>query len=219
MTALKELLVVVKNPSVEKIALISQEKQLSNVEDLLNEVLELVEKPTAKESTLEEPLVLQENPSTKTEASLKEALALKENPSTEKASCKESLTFDHKADIEKDDVTRKTLTVEESTVTLALNEGLTAEDQLSFSGLPPLEDTTVIDGEDFSKSFLIFPPETNPNVSSNALASKPDNSSAAMPCVENFGPLMSSSPYDSDSEDSQSTQGIRLPEVFTSLFP
>ncbi|XP_013203745.1 G2/mitotic-specific cyclin-B3 [Microtus ochrogaster] len=208
-------LVVVKNPSVEKIALISQEKQLSNAEDLLNEVLEAVEKPTAKESTLEEPLVLQENPSTKTGASLKEALALKENPSTEKASCKESLTFDHKADIEKDDVTRKTLTVEESTVTLALNEGLTAADQLSFSGLPPLEDTTVIDSEDFSKSFLIFPPETNPNVSSNALASKPDNSSAAMPCVENFGPLMSSSPYDSDSEDSQSTQGIRLPEIIT----
>ncbi|XP_041502093.1 G2/mitotic-specific cyclin-B3 [Microtus oregoni] len=214
-TVLKELLVVVKNPSVEKITLTSQEKQLSNVEDLLNEVLELVEKPTAKESTLEEPLVLQENPSTKTEASLKEALALKENPSPEKASCKESLTFDHKADIEKDDVTRKTLTVEESTVTLALNEGLTAADQLSFSGLPPLEDTTVIDGEDFSKSFLIFPPETNPNVSSNALASKPDNSSAAMPCVENFGPLMSSSPYDSDSYDSQSTQGIRLPEIIT----
>ncbi|XP_050016928.1 G2/mitotic-specific cyclin-B3 [Alexandromys fortis] len=212
-TVLKELLVIVKNPSVEKIALISQGKQLSNVEDLLNEVLELVEKPTAKESTLEEPLVLQENPSTKTEASLKEALALKENPSTEKASCKESLTFDLKADIEKGDETRKTLTVEESTVTLALNEGLTAADQLSFSGLPPLEDTTVIDGEDFSKSFLIFSPETNPNVSSNALASKPDNSSAAMPCVENFGPLMSSSPYDSDSKDSQSTQGIRLPEI------
>ncbi|XP_057615595.1 G2/mitotic-specific cyclin-B3 [Chionomys nivalis] len=211
-TVLKEPLVVVKNPSVEKIALISQEKQLSNVED---EVLELVEKPTAKESTLEEPLVLQESPSTKTEASPKEALALKENPSTEKASCKESLTFDHKADIEKDDVTRKTPTVEESTVTLTLNEGLTAADQLSFSDLLPLEDTIVIDSEDFSKSFLIFPPETNPKVSSNALASKPDNSSAAMPCVENFSPLMSSSPYDSDSEYSQSTQGITLPEIIT----
>lgn len=206
-TVLKELLVVVKNPSVEKIALISQEKPLSNVEDLLNEVLELVEKPTAKESALEEPLVLQENPT------------LKENPSVEKASHMESLTFDHKPDIEKDDVTRKTLTVEESTVTLALNEGLTAADQLSFSDLPDLEDTTVIEGEDFSKSFLIFPPETNPNMSSNTLASKPDNSSAVMPCVENFSPLMSSSPYDSDSEDFQLTQGIRLPEVFTSLLP
>ncbi|XP_041910241.1 G2/mitotic-specific cyclin-B3 [Arvicola amphibius] len=214
-TVLKELLVVVKNPSVEKISLITQEKQLSNVEDLLSEVLELVEKPTVKESTLEEPLVLQENPSTKTEASLKEALALKENPSIEKANCKASLTFDHKPDIEKDDVTRETLTVEESAVPLALNEGLTAADELSFSDLPALEDTTVIDSEDFSKSFLIFPPDTSPNMSSNALASKQDNSSAAMACVENFIPLMNSSPYDSDSEDFQSAQGIRLPEIIT----
>lgn len=206
-TVLKELLVVVKNPSVEKTALISQEKPLSSVEDLLNEVLELVEKPTAKESALEEPLVLQENPT------------LEENPSVEKASHKESLTFDHKPDIEKDDVTRKTLTVEESAVTLALNEGLTAADQLSFSDLPALEDTTVIEDEDFSKSFLIFPPETNPNMSSNTLTSKSDNSSAVMPCVENFSPLMSSSPYDSDSEDFQLTQSIRLPEVFSSLLP
>lgn len=218
-TVLKELLVIEKNPSIETIALISQEKALGNAEDQLNEVLELVEKPTVKESTLEEPLVLQEKPSTKTEASLKEALTLKEKLSIEKPSCQESLTFDHKPDIEKDDVTRKTLTVEESTVTLALNEGLTSSDQLSFSDLPALEDTTVIDGEDFSKSFLNFPPETNANMSSNALASKRDNSSAAIPCVENFSPLMNSSPYDSDSEDFQSTQGIGFPEVFTSLFP
>lgn len=196
-TQSKKFLTLQETTSIEEVTL----------KDLLNEVLELVEKPTAKESALEEPLVLQENP------------ILKENPSVEKASHMESLTFDHKPDIEKDDVTRKTLTVEESTVTLALNEGLTAADELSFSDLPALEDTTVIEGEDFSKSFLIFPPETNPNMSSNTLASKPDNSSAVMPCVENFSPLMSSSPYDSDSEDFQLTQGIRLPEVFTSLLP
>ncbi|XP_059106579.1 G2/mitotic-specific cyclin-B3 isoform X1 [Peromyscus eremicus] len=214
-TVLKELLVIVKKPNVENVVLTSQEKAPSNAEVFLNEVLELVEKPKiGTESTLEKPLVLQENPSTKTEASLKEPLALKENPSIEKAILQESWTFDHKPDIEKDDGTRKTLTVEkESTEMLALNEGLTAADQLFFTDMPALEETTVIDEEAFFKSFLVSHHENNPCVSSNALESQTDNSSAIVPGIERFSPVMNSSPYESDSNDLQSAVGGRQPEI------
>uniref|UniRef100_A0A8C8U7Y1 Cyclin B3 n=1 Tax=Peromyscus maniculatus bairdii TaxID=230844 RepID=A0A8C8U7Y1_PERMB len=208
-TVLKELLVIVKKPNVENVVLTSQEKAPSNAEVFLNEVLELVEKPKiGTESTL------QENPSTKTEASLMEPLASKENPSIEKASLLESWTFDHKPDIEKDDGTRKTLTVEkESTETLALNEGLTAADQLFFTDMPALEDTTVIDEDAFFKSFLVSHHENNPCVSSSALESQTDNSSAIVPGIERFSPVMNSSPYESDSNDLQSAVGGRQPEI------
>ncbi|XP_036030425.1 G2/mitotic-specific cyclin-B3 [Onychomys torridus] len=213
-TVLKELLVIVKKPNVENVVLTSQEKAPSDAEVFLNEVLELVEKPKIEtESTLEKPLALQENPSTQTQVSLKESLALTENPSIEKASFQESWTFDHKPDIEKDDGTRKTLTVEESTETLALNEGLTAADQLFFTDMPALEETTIIDEEAFFKSFLVSHHENNPYVSSNALESQTDNSSAVMPIIESFSPVMNSSPYESDSHDLQLAVGGRQPEI------
>ncbi|KAL6092029.1 hypothetical protein STEG23_026832 [Scotinomys teguina] len=203
-------------PNVENVVLTSQEKAPSNAEVFLNDVFELVEKPeTRTESTVEKLLAFQENPSAKTEASLKEPLALKENPSIEEASLKMSWTFYHKPDIEKDDGARKTLAVEkESTEMLALNEGLSAADQLSFIDMPALEETTTIDEQPFSQSFFVSHHENNPYVFSNALESTTDNSSALMHSVEKFSSAMNSSPYESDSTDLQSAMGGRQqPEI------
>ncbi|XP_003505848.1 G2/mitotic-specific cyclin-B3 [Cricetulus griseus] len=213
-TVLKELLVIVKKPDVEKVALTLQEKPPSNVEVLLNEVLELMEKPRiGGESILEEPLALQENPSKKTEATLKEPLALKENLSIEKASPKEILTSDHNPDIEKDDVTRNILDVEESIETLALHEGLTAADQLAFTDLLALEDTSIIDEEEFFKSFLAFPQDNNTYMPTNALECRAGNSNALVPTEETFNPVMNSSPCESASKDLQSAVGEKQTEV------
>ncbi|XP_050997090.1 G2/mitotic-specific cyclin-B3 [Acomys russatus] len=161
-TVLKELLVLIKKPNVEKVALALQENQSSNVETLLKEVLALVEKPRIEGSTtLKEPLALQEEPSTKTGDTPKEWEL-----------SKESLTFDQNPNIEEDDISRKTLTTEESNTdllfkgALALGEGLTAVDQLSFSDPSSLEDTVIIDEETFSKSLLAFPNEKSPHESS-----------------------------------------------------
>ncbi|CAH6779990.1 G2/mitotic-specific cyclin-B3 [Phodopus roborovskii] len=215
-TVLKELLVIVKKPSVEKVALTFQEKPPSNVEVLLKEVLELVEKPRIEgESVLEDPLALQENLSTKTEATLKDPMALKENPNIEKASPKEVLTFDQNPDIGyDDDVARKTLNVEEESMDiLALNEGLTAADQLSFTDLLAFEDTSIIDEEEFFKSFLVFPHETNPQMPTNDLESRAGDSNALVPIEEKFDPVMNSSPYESSSKDLQSSVGEKQTEI------
>ncbi|XP_005085206.1 G2/mitotic-specific cyclin-B3 [Mesocricetus auratus] len=213
-TVLKELLVIVKRPDVEKVALAFQKKPPSNVEVLLNEVLELLEKPKiGGESTLEEPWALQENPSTTTEATLKKPLPLKENPSIERASPKEFLTFDRKPDTEKDDVTRKTLNVEESTETLALYEGLTAADQLFFTDLLTMEDTSIIDEEEFFKSFFAFPEANNTHMPINALESRAGDYSALVPVEETLSPVMSSSLYHYVFNDLKSAVGERQTEV------
>ncbi|XP_028626687.1 G2/mitotic-specific cyclin-B3 [Grammomys surdaster] len=218
-TVLKELLVLVKNPRLERVALAFQENPPSNVETLLKEVLALMEKSTADESTLKEPLALQEKPSTKTEVTPKELLNLEENPSIKRASFKDSLTFDHKSDIEKGEITSMSLTTEEFNIdtlyetVLALSQGLISADQLSLTDLQNFEESKIVDEEEFFKSFLIFESENSPNMSSNTFESRTDNSNALMPCLETFNPVMNSNPYVSSSKSFQSTLGGKETEI------
>ncbi|XP_031228901.1 G2/mitotic-specific cyclin-B3 [Mastomys coucha] len=218
-TVLKELLVLVKSPRVERVALAFQENPPSNVETLLREVLALMEKSTADESTPKELLALQEEPSTKTEVIPEELLALEENPSIVNASPKDSLSFDHKPDIEMGEITRTSLTVEEPNIdalyemVLALSQGLIAADQLSFTDLQNFEENKIVDEEEFFKSFLNFENENGPNMSSNAFESRADNSSAVMPSLQTSNPDMNSNTYVSSSKSFQSTLGGKKTEI------
>ncbi|XP_052027582.1 G2/mitotic-specific cyclin-B3 [Apodemus sylvaticus] len=199
-TVLKELLVLVKNPRLERVVLAFQENPPSNVETLLREVLALVENTTADESTLKEPLALQENPSIK------------------KSSPKDSLSFDHKPNAEKSEITRTSLTVEELNMdtlyerALARSHGLIAADQLAFTNLQNFEESKIVDEEEFFKSFLVFENENSPNMFSNAFKDRKDNSSDVMSSLEKLSPVMNSNPHVSSSSF-QSTLGGKETEI------
>nr|Q810T2.2 RecName: Full=G2/mitotic-specific cyclin-B3 [Mus musculus]CAD88194.1 cyclin B3 [Mus musculus] len=212
-TVLKELLVLMKNPSLKRVALAFQENPSNNVETLLREVLALVENSTADESTL------QEKPSTKTDVTPKELLALEENSSNKKANPMDSLSFDHKPDTEMGEIARMVLTDEEYNIdtlyerVLALSQGLIAADQLSFTDLQNFEETKIVDEEEFFKSFLVFENKNSPNMSSNAFESRTDNSSAIMPSSKAFNPVENSNPYVSSSKSFKSTLGAKETEI------
>ncbi|GAB1302810.1 G2/mitotic-specific cyclin-B3 [Apodemus speciosus] len=219
LTVLKDLLILLRNPRLESVALAFQENPRSNIGALLSEILALLENSTADESTLQAPLALQENHNTKTNVTPKELLALEDNPSIKKSSPKDSLSFDHKPDIEKSEITRTSFTAEELNIdtlydrALALSQGLIAADQLAFTNLQNSEESKIVDEEEFFKSFLIFENENSPNMSSNGFKDRIDNSRAVTPNLETLTPAMNSNSCVSSPRSFQSTLGGKETEI------
>ncbi|XP_034342047.1 G2/mitotic-specific cyclin-B3 [Arvicanthis niloticus] len=219
-TVLKELLVLVKNPKLERVALAFQENPPSNIETLLKEVLALVKKSTDDESTVKEPLSLQGQASTKAEVTPKKLLALEENSSIKRASPKDSLAFDPKSDIEKGEISStSSSSIDEFDIdalyrkVLELSQGFTDADQFSFIDPQKLEENKNVDEEELFKSFLSFENENSPNLSSNASESRTDNFSALVPSLETSNPVMNSNPCVSSSKSFQSTLGEKETEI------